>query len=130
MADVFISYSRTDSAFVGTLAERLRAQGKDVWVDVDGIRDAEVFPDALRRAIGSSSGFVFVISPASAKSQFCEREVRDAVELGKRIVPIDLDRVPDEDLPEPIRLRNWIPVDEDFDTTVARVVKALDTDLD
>ena len=65
MADVFLSYSRRDGKFVRRLASALQDRGKEVWVDVDGIRDAEVFPEALRRAIESSDAFVFVISPDS-----------------------------------------------------------------
>ena len=74
MADVFISYSRRDSAFVQRLQLALTGRGKDVWVDVEGIRDAEVFPVALRRAVESSDAFVFVISPDSVRSEFCELE--------------------------------------------------------
>lgn len=130
MAHVFISYSRTDSRFVGALAEGLREHGKDVWIDIEGIRDAEVFPAALREAIESSDGFVFVISPASVGSRYCRREIDDAVDSGKRIVPVDWGHVPEDDLPEPIRVRNWIPAGDDLDATVGRVVTALDTDLE
>ena len=116
MADVFVSYSRSDSELVNRLVERLRERGKDVWVDVEGIRDAEVFPAALRRAVEGSDGFVFVISPDSVASPFCEQEVDHAVELNKRIVPLAFRGVPDEQIPEGIRVRNWIPVgDGDFD---------------
>ncbi len=131
MADVFVSYSRNDSELVNRLVERLRERGKDVWVDVEGIRDAEVFPAALRRAVEGSDGFVFVISPDSVASPFCEQEVDHAVELNKRVVPLAYRSVPDERIPEGIRVRNWIPVgDGDFDAGVERLVQALDTDLD
>ena len=131
MADVFVSYSRSDSELVNRLVERLRERGKDVWVDVEGIRDAEVFPAALRRAVEGSDGFVFVISPDSVASPFCEQEVDHAVELNKRIVPLAFRSVPDEQVPEGIRVRNWIPVgDGDFDAGVERLVQALDTDLE
>ena len=131
MADVFVSYSRSDSELVNLLVERLRERGKDVWVDVEGIRDAEVFPAALRRAVEGSDGFVFVISPDSVTSPFCEQEVDHAVELNKRVVPLAYRFVPDEQIPEGIRVRNWIPVgDGDFDAGVERLVQALDTDLD
>jgi len=103
MADVFISYSRRDSRFVRALADGLRLHGKDVWLDIQGIRDAEVFPEALSSAIGSSDGFVFVISPASVESLYCMREVGDAVDAGKRIVPVDFEHVSADDLPEAIR---------------------------
>ena len=131
MADVFVSYSRSDSELVNRLVERLRERGKDVWVDTEGIRDAEVFPAALRRAVEASDGFVFVISPESVASPFCEQEVDHAVELNKRIVPLAFRGVPDEQVPEGIRVRNWIPVgDGDFDSGVDRLVQALDTDLE
>jgi hypothetical protein len=62
LPDVFLSYSRRDMEFVRRLADDLEGRGKDVWVDVDGIRDAEKFPEALRRAIERSDAFVFVRS--------------------------------------------------------------------
>jgi len=131
LADVFVSYSRSDSELVNLLVDRLRERGKDVWVDVEGIRDAEVFPAALRRAVEGSDGFVFVISPDSVASPFCEQEVDHAVELNKRIVPLAFRSVPDEQIPEGIRVRNWIPVgDGDFETGLERLVQALDTDLE
>ena len=132
VADVFLSYSRLDGAFVRRLFSALRARGKDVWVDVDGIRDGEVFPDALHRAIESSDAFVFVISPDSVHSSFCEEEVEHAAHLNKRIVPLSLRPVADEDLPADVRFRNWIPTsgDGEFEGTVERLVTALDTDLE
>ena len=132
MADVFVSYSRRDGEFVRRFAEALTERGKDVWVDVDGIRDAEVFPAALRTAVEQSDGFVFVISPDSVASDYCEQEVEHALELNKRIVPLLLRTVPDEAVPEGVRVRNWIPCRDtaEFEPGVARVLEALDTDLD
>jgi hypothetical protein len=131
LSDVFISYSRRDGAFVARLVNALKAHGKDVWVDVGGIRDAEVFPAALRTAVEETDGFLFVISPESVGSQYCEQEVAHALELNKRIVPVVYRPVSDDRLPEAIRERNWIPIgdDADFDHGVARAVDALDTDL-
>ncbi len=130
MPDVFLSYSRRDSEFVARLAEGLKVRGKDVWFDIDGIRDAELFPLALRRAIEGSDAFVFVISPESVASAFCEQEVAHAAELNKRIVPLVLRVVPDEQIPDEIRYRNWIPVGGEGTSTVERVVAAIETDLD
>jgi WD40 repeat protein len=131
MADVFVSYSRRDAEFVGRLAEALTERGKDAWVDIEGIRDAEVFPAALRAAIEESDGFVFVVSPDSVASAYCEQEVEHALELNKRIVPLLLRPVADELVPEGVRVRNWVPfvAPGDFEHGVGRVVDALDTDL-
>ena len=132
MADVFVSYSRRDSETVQRIVSALQERGKDVWLDVDGIRDAEVFPAALRTAVEGSDSFVFVISPDSVASRFCEQEVEHALELNKRIVPLALRPVADEEVPEGIRVRNWIPIatEEDFGPGVERLVGALDTDLE
>jgi WD40 repeat protein len=132
MPDVFVSYSRRDGDFVRALVADLEARGKEVWIDTQGIGDGEVFPDAIRHAIEASDGFVFVISPESVKSRYCESEVDYAVSLQKRLVPVLREPVADEALPEPVRVRNWVPFTPDADATVAadRLVSALDTDLD
>ncbi len=128
MPDAFISYSRRDADFVRRLVGELHQRGKDVWVDENGIRDSEVFPDALRRAIEASDAFVFVISPDSVRSDYCEQEVAHAAELNKRIVPLALREVPDAELPEEIQVRSWIPVGKDLGAE--RVIAAIDTDLE
>ena len=132
MTDVFVSYSRRDSEFVRRLAESVVARGKEVWVDTAGIADGEVFPEAIKRAIEQSDAFLFVITPASVASAYCEHEVEYARELQKRIVPVLRDPVGDDELPAEIRDRNWIPFTEadEFEGSLARLVTALDTDLE
>jgi WD40 repeat protein len=132
LADVFISYSRRDSEFVGRLAQGLKDHGKDSWIDVDGIRAGEVFPAVLRSAIESSDAFVFVISPDSVSSPYCTQEVEHAVGLNKRVLPVVLRSVPDEQVPEGIRERHWIPLADDdaFEPGMRLLVEALDTDLE
>jgi WD40 repeat protein len=131
VADVFVSYSRRDSEFVRQLVSDLEARGKSVWLDTDGIEDAELFPEAIRTAIEGSDAFMFVITPESAASRFCAQEVEHALELNKRLVPVLRRPVADEALPEAVRVRNWIPYTVDVDAQAAsdRIVVALDTDL-
>ncbi|MGZ4172758.1 MAG: toll/interleukin-1 receptor domain-containing protein, partial [Solirubrobacteraceae bacterium] len=126
---MFVSYSRRDAGFVTRLAEGLKSRGMDVWVDVEGIRDAEVFPAALSRAIEGSDTFLFVITPESVGSPFCDQEVTHASELNKHIIPLALRSVPDDQLPEEIRYRNWIPVDGDPSAELDRIIAAIDADL-
>ncbi len=132
MADVFLSYSRRDSEFVGRLSAALDVRGKQVWLDTGSIADAEVFPQAIRAAIETSDAFLFVITPDAVTSAYCEQEVTYAGELGKRIVPVLRQPIDDSAIPVQIRERNWIPFteDADFDAASDRVVHALDTDLE
>jgi WD40 repeat protein len=129
--DVFVSYSRRDSEFVQRLADSVSGRGKELWLDTEGIADAEVFPQAIRSAIEQSDAFLFVITPASVESAYCENEVEYARELQKRIVPVLRERVPDPQLPAEIRDRNWIPFTDadEFDASLERLLGALDRDL-
>jgi WD40 repeat protein len=131
VSDVFVSYSRRDSEFVHALAADLEQRGKSVWIDTEGIGDGEVFPDAIRHAIEQADAFLFVITPESVASTYCETEVEYALELHKRVVPVLREPVPDEQLPEAIRVRNWVPFTPDADAAVAseRLVAAINTDL-
>jgi WD40 repeat protein len=132
MADVFVSYSRRDSEFVRRIADSISEGGKEVWLDTEGIADGEVFPEAIKRAIEQSDAFLFVITPDSVGSAYCENEVEYARELQKRIVPVLREPVLDSDLPAEIRDRNWIPFTDEaqFDSSLGRLVTALDTDLE
>ena len=55
-----------------------------------------------------------------------------AAALGKRIVPVLYQVVPDDDIPAAIAERNWIPFldNDEFERSVDRVVVAVDTDLE
>jgi WD40 repeat protein len=114
------------------VAGSLEARGRTTWLDTEAIADAEVFPQAIQSAIETSDAFLFVITPASVASDYCDQEVTYARELEKRIVPVLRVAVPDDDVPKEIRHRNWIPFteDDDFDVALERVVRALDTDLE
>ena len=133
MADVFVSYSRRDSEFVRRLTEAVSDRGgRDVWLDTEGIQDGEVFPEVIKRAIEQSNTFLFVITPNAVNSAYCENEVEYARQMQKRILPVLREPVPDAELPAEIRDRNWIPFteDADFEQGMARLVTALDTDLE
>ena len=109
-------------------AESVSERGKELWLDTEGIADGEVFPQAIRSAIEQSDAFLFVITPASVESSYCENEVEYARELQKRIVPVLREWVPDPQLPAEIRDRNWSPfTDADgFDAVRERLEGALE----
>ena len=132
MADVFVSYSRRDSEFVGRMVESIERSGKEVWLDTEGLVDGEVFPHAIRTAIEQADSFLFVITPAAVESPFCESEVDYASDLHKRIVPVLREPVADDQLPAEIRDRNWIPFTErdPFEPSMERLLTALERDPD
>ncbi len=132
MSGVFISYSRRDKAFVARLQEALAGRGYDVWVDWQDIPPSAEWFEEIRAGIRAADGFAYVISPDSVASTVCARELEQAVEDGKRIVPV-VHRDPDgADVPEAVAALNWIFLREgdDFDAGLEQVVTALEQDLE
>jgi hypothetical protein len=86
--DAFVSYSHRDREFALKLRTALHERGKDVWLDESGIYPAERWEPALQRAIEGSDAFIFVISPDSAASPECRRELDHALSFNKRVIPV------------------------------------------
>ena len=87
--DIFISYGRADSLqFSKYLNDRLVTQGYSVWYDFDDLPQGVDYQKQIDNAIEKSDNFLFIISPHSANSSYCRREIELAVSLNKRLVPI------------------------------------------
>jgi WD40 repeat protein len=132
VADLFISYSRRDQAFVRRFAQGMSDRGREVWVDWRDIPPTAMWMEEVRGAIVSANAFVFVISPDSVASPICRKEIEAAVDCNKRFIPILLRPVNGQEIPEPAASHNWISFEDAaaFDAAVEQVVRALDIDLD
>ena len=92
MADLFVSYARTDADAVRRLCDALIAQRREVWVDSRDIPPTAQWREEIRAAIDAASAVVFVISPASIGSEECRGELEHAVAQGKRLIPLVLQK--------------------------------------
>ena len=131
MADVFISYSRSDSDFVRALDEHLKAEGRDVWVDWEDIPPASDWQQDIYDSIDAAESFVFVVSTRSLGSEYCGKELSRAEQGGKRIVPIACDAADPAAAPSALAQLNWIWCrdGDDRDAAFAKLTTALETDL-
>lgn len=131
-ASVFISYARSDGAFVRRLLEQLNRSEREVWVDLEEIPPTADWLAEIKAGIEAAETFVFVISPDSISSDVCQTEVAHAAGLNKRIVPVVRGEVDERLVPQPLAKRNWIFFrdDDEFDSGLAALNDALDTDLD
>src|ERR1043165_6100491 len=93
MADIFISYSRKDAAAADQLAEQLRNEGMDVWIDRKGIIGAEQWATEIVEGIKGCSTFAILLSQYSIESENVLKELSLASEKQKRILPIDIEEV-------------------------------------
>ena len=134
---VFLSYSRNDLAIATQLIFSLEAFGFNVTVDHEGIKGGERWRDRLRHLILEADSVIFVLSPASAASDECKREVETALSLSKRIVPALIAPLGKADPPGPMRDLNYVyfypdPAvpDSGFGKGLGILVDALTQDLD
>ena len=68
-ADVFISYSRSDSAFVEALYEALTKKGLNVWYDKMNLTDGGKFMDEIKRAIQTAKFFFLILTTNVGKEK-------------------------------------------------------------
>ncbi|WP_219904333.1 tetratricopeptide repeat protein [Stenomitos frigidus] len=128
--DVFISYSRRDSEFARHLLTRLKGENRDAWVDWQAIEAAEDFWQAIEVGIEAANTFVFILSPDSVTSKYCNQEIDHAIKHNKRLIPVVCRDVDVTAIHTALRPLNWIFLREtDDDAAFAQLVRAIDTDL-
>src|SRR5579862_374763 len=89
MADVFVSYSRSDKARVAPLVAAIKAKGWSVWWD-PSIAAGQEFDDQIEAELLAASAVLVVWTPASVQSRWVRGEARDAVERDI-LVPVRFD---------------------------------------
>jgi adenylate cyclase len=91
MADIFISYSRTDKARVAPLVAALEAEGWSVWWDPE-ITPGQEFDSQIVAELETAHAVLVVWTPASVSSRWVRGEAREAADRGI-LVPVRFDDV-------------------------------------
>ncbi len=86
MADVFVSYARSDKARVAPLVAAIEAKGWSVWWDPE-ITPGQEFDDQIDAEIDAAKAVVVVWTPTSVASRWVRGEAREAAERGI-LVPV------------------------------------------
>jgi len=82
MADVFVSYARSDKARVGPLVAAIEGQGWSVWWDPE-ISPGQEFDDRIEAELKAAKVVLVVWTPTSVASRWVRGEAREAADLGK-----------------------------------------------
>ena len=86
---LFVSYSREDRGLCGPLLADLGALGHDVWVDEE-LSGGQVWWDEILATIRRSRALLLLLTPSSAASEACRREVEYAQALQRPVIPVEL----------------------------------------
>jgi adenylate cyclase len=91
MADVFVSYARSDKALVAPLVAAIEAQGWSVWWDPE-IDAGQQFDDQIEAELKAAKAVLVVWTPTSVASRWVRGEAREAADRGT-LVPARFDGV-------------------------------------
>lgn len=133
MTQVFISYSRKDAEAAKRLTASLESCKIDAWIDWIDIPPCADWWDQIQKGIEEADCFIFLLSPDSARSEVCGREITHAVQNGKRLIPVTVRDVNPIDAPPVLAKLNWIFCREEkdvFDAAFEKLSQAIHTDLE
>jgi hypothetical protein len=108
---VFISYSRRDADFADELVAGLKLAGFAPFLDRHDIDPGEDWKSRLAGLIERADTVVFVISPEAVRSEHWRWELDRTVALSKRLFPVIFKAVPDIEIPEQLRRRQFVQFD-------------------
>jgi hypothetical protein len=87
---IFVSYAHEDSDVVFSEIQWLRNQGFNLWYD-EGISPGHEWHQELADRIDQCHLFLYFITPRSALSDHCQREVHYAIDNGKQLLAVHLE---------------------------------------
>jgi hypothetical protein len=108
---IFISYSHLDKSIVDVIAERLKEDGHEVWIDHLKLKPGDNISRKIQEGIEQADAFLVVVSQNSLSSTWVQQEFSSLAlsELstgGPKIIPVLID-----DSTVPSYLSNYLYID-------------------
>ncbi|MBT9315887.1 TIR domain-containing protein [Leptothoe spongobia] len=135
MIQIFVSYSEEDIAIQEKVRKRLMREGFTVWVNTVDIPTTTDFQLAINRGIEKADNIVFLLSPSSLASQYCQQELAYARRYHKRIIPLLVRSMDVAKLPTDLRMVQFIDFSSlaseiHFDRAVDELIRILRSSAD
>jgi WD40 repeat protein len=133
MSHIFISYSRKDLGVAEKIINALAKDNLEPWIDWKSIPKGEEFEREIQQGIEEAEAFLFLVSPDSVQSDWCNKEITHAMVNGKRILPIIVRSTHEKLIPSAIIKRNWIFCREgqdDFDAAIQETYETIHMDYE
>ena len=93
MAQVFLSYSRSDGPFAEHLIDQLWQKGYETWKDDGYLEGGQQWMVEISRAIENAHAFLVIPSEESVASKEVRKELFLAYESEIEIIPVELEPV-------------------------------------
>lgn len=114
---LFISYARVDQLYCIQIVETLDVH--EVWFD-HRMHAGQKWWDEILRQLSECEGFIYLLSPDSVESTYCQKEFAIAQSLGKAIFPVLIKA--DTPIPDTLKDIQYADLSNGLD---ARAVKLL-----
>ncbi|MBE7383418.1 MAG: TIR domain-containing protein [Leptolyngbya sp. SIO1E4] len=108
MTEAFLSYASEDKAFTERVRQTLIREGLTVWTNYTDLTTGEAFLSAINQGIEDTDNLIYILSPASIASAYCQQEIEYALSLNKRIIPLLLNPVDWDSLPDYLQSFQYI----------------------
>ncbi|NRF71360.1 toll/interleukin-1 receptor domain-containing protein [Aquincola sp. S2] len=127
---LFVSYSRRDKAAAQALVRALESEGFAVFIDLEALEFGEEWQRQLAQSIAAADTVVWLVTPASVTSRWCQWELGEVVRLCKRLMPVRIADIDAAALPPAIGRVHMLPAEGVYDPErdQAPLVRALNTD--
>jgi hypothetical protein len=127
---IFISYSRRDTAIADQMVVALEAARFAVMIDRRDLPYGEKWQQELSDFIRASDTVIWLVSPASIASRWCNWELGEVQRLNKRLVPVVAALVKPDDLPGSLGQIHLLPAEGvfDFKQHLATLIEVLESD--
>ncbi|MDJ0736839.1 MAG: TIR domain-containing protein [Nostocaceae cyanobacterium] len=114
MTEVFLSYADEDRGTMEKIRRSLRREGITVWTNTTDIQTGEEFTEAINRGIEQADNVVYLLSPDSVNSTYCQQELDLGLSLNKRIIPILVRETQEMQVPSALRYLQYIDLTDNL----------------
>ena len=126
MSFIFISHASVEDAKVNDIAAALNAGGIETWVDHQhGIEPGAIWSREIQDATNDCECGLFVLSPISVKSDYCEAEWNRILALKKKLYVALIEHVPLADYPLRLGIIQYCDLSKDFNGGMAALIQAI-----
>lgn len=117
--DIFLSYSRADTARASAIVHDLTEEGFTIWQDVGNVLHGDRIRESINDGIRNSSAFLILLSPRSLRSRWVLNELDAAmlreITAGEKIViPILLGKIRPSQIPEDLQGKLFVDLRFNF----------------
>ncbi len=130
VTDVFMCYDEKHRPQMFQIRHALMQHGITTWVDQRDIKKGAQFEEAIQQGLENTDNLLYLITPESQKSVYCQQEIDTALRFNKRIIPLLIEKVPDEEIREEIRYFQYVDFTDNIDKNIEELSKNEKSDFD